>query len=105
MTLFWNPNVYFDLSGTTLKRKDAAWFRETLWWTPERMAALSRDKSTHYAQSHPFDRILFGTDVPPEEMGYCVEEYTSLFDGLNLPLELRERVMGGSVARLFGLDG
>lgn len=105
MTLFWNPNVYFDLSGTLLKRKDAAWFNEVLWWTPERMAKLARNAGTHYAMSHPFDRIVFGTDVPINEMGYCIEEYTRLFDGLGLPAELRARVMGGNVARMFGRDG
>lgn len=103
MTLFWNPNVYFDLSGTLLKRKDAAWFNEVLWWTPERMKKLARTPDSHYATSHPFDRILFGTDVPIAEMGYCIEEYTKLFDDLRLGRELRERVMGGTVARLFGL--
>jgi uncharacterized protein len=105
MTLFWNPNVYFDLSGTLLKRKDAAWFTEVLWWTPERMAKLARSADTHYATSHPFDRILFGSDVPIGEMGYCKEEYEHLFDGLRLDKDLRSRVMGGSVARMFGLKG
>lgn len=105
MTLFWNPNVYFDLSGTLLKRKDAAWFNEVLWWTPERMAKLAHNADTHYAMSHPFDRICFGTDVPIDEMGYCIEEYARLFDGLNLPADLRARVMGGNVARMFGLEG
>ena len=103
MTLFWNPNVYFDLSGTLLKRKDAAWFKDVLWWSPERMAALSRTPGTHYAQSHPFDRICFGTDVPPEEMRYCVDEYNRLFDGLGLDAGLRSRVMGGTVARILGV--
>ena len=41
MTLFWNPIVYFDLSGTRLKRKGADWFREILRWSPERMKALA----------------------------------------------------------------
>jgi len=104
MTLFWNPNVYFDLSGTLLKRKGADWFKEVLWWTPERMAKLARTKDTHYAMSHPFDRICFGTDVPIEEMGSCLEEYAKLFDDLGLPQELRRGVMGGNVARMFGLE-
>jgi len=105
MTLFWNPNVYFDLSGTLLKRKDAAWFNEVLWWTPERMKKLARTPDSHYATSHPFERICFGTDVPINEMGYCIEEYTKLFDDLRLPQDLRDRVMGGNVARMFGLQG
>ncbi|HUX14071.1 MAG TPA: amidohydrolase family protein [Spirochaetia bacterium] len=104
MTLFWNPNVYFDLSGTTLKRKSAEWFRETLWWFPERMEKLSRSKETHYQQSHPFDRICFGSDVPINEMEGCIEDYDRLFDGLNLSEELRAKVRGGNIARMFGIE-
>jgi predicted TIM-barrel fold metal-dependent hydrolase len=105
MTLFWNPNVYFDLSGTTLARKDAAWFNEVLWWTPERMAKLAGSPDTHYAKSSPFDRICFGSDVPIPEMGSCLKAYQRLFDALHLPEEVRRRVMGESVAAMFGLKG
>jgi predicted TIM-barrel fold metal-dependent hydrolase len=105
MTLFWNPNIYFDLSGTTLARKDAAWFNEVLWWTPERMAKLAGSPDTHYAKSSPFDRICFGSDVPIPEMGSCLKAYQRLFDALHLPEEVRRRVMGESVAAMFGLKG
>ncbi len=104
MTLFWNPNVYFDLSGTLLARKNADWFNEVLWWTPERMARLARDKDTHYTLSNPFDRICFGTDVPVREMGYSMEQYHRLFDDLQLPVTVRSGVMGGNVARMFGFS-
>ena len=103
MTLFWNPNVYFDLSGTTLKRKSPEWFRDVLWWFPDTMKKLAGNKDTHYQMSHPFDRICFGTDVPLDEIKGCVDEYTKLMDALKLPAEIRERVMGTNVARMFGL--
>ena len=104
MTLFWNPNLYFDLSGSVLKRKNAAWFNEVLWWTPERMAKLTQTQDHHYPVSHPFDRICFGTDVPINEMGGCIQEYTKLFDDLHLADDLRRRVMGGNVAEMFDLE-
>jgi len=103
MTLFWNPNVYFDLSGTLLARKNAAWFKETLWWDPERMSQLARDANSHYTVSHPFDRICFGTDVPVQEMKYCLVQYRKIFDDLGLSKEIRDGVMGGNVAKMFGL--
>jgi len=106
MTLFWNANVYFDLSGTVLKRKSPAWFKEVLWWFPDTMKKLSRDKNTHYNTNHPFERICFGTDVPTHEMRYCVTEYADLFDALEIPDDIRRRVMGGNIARMIGLhDG
>jgi uncharacterized protein len=104
MTLFWNPNVYFDLSGSILKRKNAQWFNETLWWSEGRMSRMARSKDTHYARSHPFDRICFGTDVPIDEMSDVKKEYESLFDALDLPEDVRARVMGGNVAAMLGLD-
>lgn len=103
MTLFWNPNVYFDLSGTTLARKDAAWFKEVLWWSPERMAKLAGSPDTHYAHSHPFDRICYGSDVPIGEMQGCQDQYRRLFESLALPEQVRQRVMGGNVAGMLGL--
>ena len=104
MTLFWNQNVYFDLSGSVLKRKNAQWFNETLWWNEERMSKMARNKNTHYSHIHPFDRICFGTDVPIDEMGDCKNEYNSLFDSLALPDDVRARVMGGNIASMFGFD-
>ena len=103
MTLFWNPNVYFDLSGTLLKRKGAEWFREVLWWMPERMAGLTASSDTHYPTSHPFDRICFGTDVPIKEMEGCLGEYLKLMDDLGISDEVREGVMGGNIASILGL--
>ncbi len=106
MTLFWNPNVYFDLSGTLLKRKGAEWFRDVLWWFPERMSKLAASKDTHYPVRHPFERICFGTDVPIGEMEACLREYRRLFDDLDLPQVVRDRIMGGNIeSMLDGGDG
>lgn len=105
MVMFWNPNVYFDLSGSILKRKDAAWFNETLWWTPERMKRMARSENTHYtsALAHPFSRVCFGSDVPIEEMEQVVDEYRSLMADLQLPAELQERVMSRNAREIFGV--
>lgn len=104
MTLFWNPNVYFDLSGTLLKRKSAAWFKETLWWFPDTMNKLAKSGDTHYKKSHPFERLCFGTDVPVDEMDGCMEEYTRLFDELEIPQDIRDRVMGGNIVSMLGIS-
>jgi predicted TIM-barrel fold metal-dependent hydrolase len=69
------------------------------------MAKLAGSPDTHYAKSSPFDRICFGSDVPIPEMGSCLKAYQRLFDALHLPEEVRRRVMGESVAAMFGLKG
>ena len=106
MTLFWNPNIYFDLSGTTLKRKNAAWFRETLWWFPETMRRLAPDEDISFYQnvgdlSHPFDRIVFGTDVPIPEMEQAKRDYQNIMDNLEILKSVRKRVWGQNVNGLL----
>ena len=106
MTLFWNPNIYFDLSGTTLKRKNAAWFKETLRWFPETMHRLAPDEGISFyqntgGQSHPFDRIVFGTDVPIPEMEQAKRDYQHIMDDLGIPEPIRKRVWGQTVNGLL----
>ncbi len=57
---------------------------------------------THYKKSHPFERLCFGTDVPVDEMDGCMEEYTRLFDELEIPQDIRDRVMGGNIVSMLG---
>ena len=106
MTLFWNENLYFDLSGTILKRKNAAWFNDVLWWNPEKMDALVKSEKTHYknVSYHTFDRICFGSDVPIEEMEQVVGEYQKIFDDLGVPKQVREKVLGANVAEMLGIS-
>ncbi len=107
MTLFWNPNVHFDLSGTTLKRKNSDWFRETLWWFPETMARLAPDKEITFYQnvdegSHPFARIIFGSDVPIPEMEQAQKEHHQLLNALAVPAPVCERVWGKNILKMLG---
>jgi len=106
MTLFWNPNVYFDLSGSILKRKNAAWFNETLWWNQKKMQALTKSQHTHYqnVSDHPFDRICFGSDVPIEEMQQVLSEYRHIYEDLHLSPSIREKVMGTNLADILNLS-
>ena len=103
MTLFWNENLYFDLSGTTLKRKNAAWFNEVLWWSPSRNLTLTGDNTTPYksAQHHPFHRICYGSDCPVEELPQVLKEYRNIMDELRVEPYIRERVMGGNMAEIL----
>lgn len=102
MVMFWNPNVYFDLSGTLLKRKSAAWFKETLWWEPDVMKKLAPNpRKTHYlagqTRSHPWSQVCFGTDVPVEEMAEAFNDYQRMLEALHIPNEIRKAVMGGNI--------
>jgi uncharacterized protein len=106
MSLFWNSNLYFDLSGTTLKRKTANWFKDILWWDSKTLAKLApASKNSIYPtvrnQSHPWERICFGTDVPPDEMPAAFEDYQNIMQELDIPEEVRRKVMGGNLESIL----
>jgi len=106
MSLFWNRNLYFDLSGTTLKRKPVSWFKEILWWDDSTKSRLAPNRDlSHYqsalADTHPLDRICFGTDVPIPEMSAAMDDYKHLADGMDAPESMRRRLWGENIVRML----
>jgi len=97
MSARWNSNLWFDLSGSTLKKKSPQFIRSLLWW----------DKPGHPYQGHggkhPFEKIVFGTDVPHEWMADVYNDYQRLMDGMDVPPQYREKIMGGTAAAILGL--
>lgn len=98
MSARWNDNLWFDLSGSTLKKKTPAFIRSLLWW----------DKPGHPYQSHggkhPFEKIVFGTDVAHEWMADVHNDYQRLMDGMDVPPEYRAQIMGGNAMDILGLE-
>lgn len=73
----WNPNLFFDLSGSTLSCKRPSFIGDLLWWTD----------STSYTSPDgkpAWRKILFGSDVPAGRVAGTVEEYTRLIGELSL---------------------
>ena len=96
MACRWNPNLYFDLTGATLKCKSARFLGDLLWWTP----------TTRYRdplKRHAWEKIVFGTDVPAEEMGDVLADYRAVMRELGLSTDLQDKVLGGTLARLLKL--
>jgi predicted TIM-barrel fold metal-dependent hydrolase len=93
----WNPNLYFDLSGSTLKCKSPDFLGRLLWWTP---TTFYSDAEGRYA----WEKIVFGSDVSPEFVKDVLHDYEQTMDSLNLLPELREKVLYGTMARLLGLE-
>lgn len=94
----WHSNMYFDLSGSTLKYRKPAFFREMLWWGKD--TVRYRDEFGR----GPWEKILFGTDVTPSEMEDTLNDYKKLFRALRLSQEIQAAVMGNTAARLLNLD-
>ena len=95
MTARWNPNVYFDLSGSTLKKKKPQFLGDLLWWTP---TTRYRDPLKRYA----WEKIVFGSDVPWNEIDDVMNDYRKTMDALGITPDLQEKVMGGTAAKLMG---
>ena len=93
----WHANMYFDLSGSTLKKKKPPFFEEMLWWG---------DQTIRYKDEFgrgPWEKILFGTDVSPTEMPETMDDYTKLLTALDLPGNLRDAVMGNTAKIFLGI--
>jgi predicted TIM-barrel fold metal-dependent hydrolase len=86
-----NENVYADTSGL-LAHPSARYFEKMVEQCRRRLfqAIISIGSA---------DRILYGSDWPLEELRLAV----GLVDGLDLPLDDREQILGGNARRLFGL--
>jgi len=92
-----NPNVYFDLTGSSLKKKPPEFFKELLWW----------DRTEQYkgpGKKGPYEKLLFGTDVKIELMEDVLQDYRRLLDVCGVSDEMRARIMGGTAAQIFGLS-
>jgi predicted TIM-barrel fold metal-dependent hydrolase len=99
MAARWNSNLWFDLSGSTLKAKPPEFIRALLWW----------DRPGHpyrpHGDKHPFDKILFGTDVAHEWMSDVHQDYQLLLAAMKVPPEYRAKIMGGTAMEILGITG
>jgi len=97
MAARWNSNLWFDLSGSSLKAKSPDFFRGLLWW----------DKPGHpykpHGGKHPFEKLCFGTDVAHDWMADVHHDYQLLMDGMGVPPEYRAKIMGGNAMECLGL--
>ncbi|MDP7162833.1 MAG: amidohydrolase family protein [Phycisphaerae bacterium] len=98
MACRWNPNLYFDLSGSTLKCKPSAFLGQLLWWTPK---TRYRDPQGR----HAWEKIVFGSDVPCDEIEDVLNDYKKVMTKLKLPQKIQKEVLGGTAAGILGLQG
>lgn len=96
MSARWNPNLYFDLTGSTLKKKNAEFLGTLLWWTP---TTRYRDPEKRYA----WQKIVYGSDVPCDEFEDIMNDYQKIMDELDIDKKIQEEVFGGTIARLLKL--
>jgi len=96
----WNPNVFFDLSGSTLTKMHGrlAEFQRIFWWS-----ALDWSSKTPDNDPSAFVKLVFGSDTDLSGVEGVVNQYRALFAACDVPEPTRKRIMGGTLAKLLGL--
>jgi predicted TIM-barrel fold metal-dependent hydrolase len=97
MAARWNPNLYFDITGSTLKKTEPQDIGKLLWWT----------KTTRYRDPlnrEAWEKIIFGSDVPYDEIENVSNDYRKTLNALNIKEEVQKKVFGDTMLKLLNLD-
>jgi hypothetical protein len=96
----WNPNLYFDLSGSSLikKQDDPTFWKSIFWW--------SSVVSPHTPAGGPnaFEKLVFGSDVfngEIEEFDRELERYHKMLDACGVPKAAQDNIFGGTIRRIL----
>ncbi|HUJ20512.1 MAG TPA: amidohydrolase family protein [Bryobacteraceae bacterium] len=96
----WNPNLYWDLSGSTLikKQEDYTFFKSIFWW--------SGISSPHTPKGGPsaFEKIVFGSDVfggELEEFDRELDRYHKMLDACGVSQEAQANIFSGTLWRIL----
>lgn len=94
----WEKNVYFDVTGSTLikKQRNLAVFSEYLWW--EGPTAHSASDAVY-----AFEKLVFGTDEGPDQLDNMLTRYEAMLDANDVPEASRRLIYGGTMARILGI--
>ncbi len=96
----WSPNLYFDVSGSTLikKRDDYGFFRSVFWW--------SGVVSPHTPAGGPdaFEKLVYGSDTFRGELGEFEESharYRAMLDACKVPPNVQQMIFAGTMWRIL----
>ncbi len=96
----WNPNIWWDLSGSTLIKRQADYrsFNSIFWWS----ATASPHTPKNAASA--FEKIVFGSDVFDGEIAELdreLERYHKMLDECGVPAEAQRNIFAGTAWRIL----
>jgi predicted TIM-barrel fold metal-dependent hydrolase len=96
----WNPNVFFDLSGSTLQkmRPRLHHFSEIFWWS-----GVGQDTATPDNDPSAFIKLVFGSDTYLGRIETVVNMYRAVFDACDVPESTRKMILGETMSQFLGL--
>jgi uncharacterized protein len=96
----WNPNIFFDLSGSTLIKTQENYqvFKSIFWW--------SSVVSPHTPKGGPsaFEKVIFASDIfggEIEEFDRSVERYKKMLDACGVGQEAQANIFGGTLRKIL----
>lgn len=96
----WNPNVFFDLSGSTLSkfRGRLTEFEKFFWWS-------GTEWDTKAPENDPsaFSKLVFGSDTSVSQIEAVIGQYGSLFQACGVPKHTQRLIMGGTLGKILNL--
>lgn len=97
----WNPNLFFDLSGSTLTKMSARLgeFKNIFWWSGQ------AEWKTQTPANDPsaFIKLVFGSDSGLEGIPQVVNQYRAVFKACEVPATTQQMIMGGTLATILRL--
>ncbi len=96
----WNPNLYFDLSGSSLIKKDdnPAFWKTIFWWSG------AVNPHTPPGAPNAFTRLVFGSDVfegELEEFDNALARYHKMLDACGVPPKDQEEIFSGTAWKIL----
>jgi predicted TIM-barrel fold metal-dependent hydrolase len=97
----WNPNVFFDLSGSTLsKMQDRLGdFRKIFWWSDTKW-----ETKTPEGDPSAFVKLVFGSDTDLDGIERVLGQYRALFEACRVPSRTQRLILGGTIAKILALS-
>jgi len=96
----WNPNLYFDASGSTLikKQEDYEFFKSIFWWSSIVSPHTPKSKTS------AFEKLVFASDVfggELEEFDRSLERYHRMLDACGVSKEAQANIFSGTMWRIL----
>ncbi len=96
----WNPNLYFDLSGSSLikKQDDSTFWKSIFWWS----GVVS--PHTPPSGTSAFEKLVFGSDVfngELDEFDRELERYHKMLDACGAPPAAQANIFSGTLWRIL----
>jgi len=94
----WSKNLYFDLTGSSLikKERNLAVFKDYLWW--EGPGAHSSPDAVY-----AFEKLVFGTDEAPDALDNMLTRYEAMLNACGVPEASRRKIYGETMAGILGI--